>query len=155
MKRCGANNNSGGGGAMMKEQIHESEWFKQTVSELRQYRFLQKRIEIIEIQLRKQCGPDAKAIANYGINAYGSPTPDEISRMEVELEEKQMRLRAIEKSFEVLDEPERKIVELKFKQGMNDRQIYEMELPMSSRTFYGYYNEAITKIAKCLGLLGC
>jgi DNA-directed RNA polymerase specialized sigma subunit len=153
MKRCGANNNSGGGGAMMKEQIHESEWFKQTVSELRQYRFLQKRIEIIEIQLRKQCGPDAKVIANYGAQVYGGQNPDEISRLEVELEEKQIRLQAIEKSLEALDEQDRRIIELKFKQGYNDRQIYETKEFMSSKTFYDRYNEAITEIAKCLGHL--
>jgi hypothetical protein len=139
----------------MTERIYESEWFRSTVDELRKYRTLRKRTEVIEIQLRKHTGPDARAIANYGINTYGSPNPDEISRLEVELEEKQMRLQAIEKSFEVLDELKRKIIELKFKQGHNDRQIYEMKLPMSPTTFYDHYNKAITEIAKCLGILEC
>lgn len=139
----------------MTERIYESEWFRSTVDELRKYRTLQKRTEVIEIQLRKQCGPDARAIANYGINTYGSPNPDEISRLEVELEEKQTRLQAIEKSFEALGERERKIIELKFKRGYYDRRIYEIELPMSPTTFYDYYNEAITEIAKCLGYLEC
>jgi hypothetical protein len=135
--------------------IHKSKWFMQTVSILRSYRTLQKRIEVIEIQLRKQCGPDAKAIASYGAQVYGGQNPDEISRLEVELEEKQRRLEAIEKSLEALDEQERKIIELKFKRGCYDRLIYEIELPMSSATFYDCYNEAITEIAKCLGQLEC
>ena len=139
----------------MTERIYESEWFRSTVDELRKYRTLRKRIEVIEIQLRKQCGPDARAIANYGINTYGSPNPDEISRLEVELEEKQTRLQAIEKSFEALGERERKIIELKFKRGYYDRRIYEIELPMSPTTFYDCYNGAVTEIAKCLGHLEC
>jgi predicted DNA binding protein len=139
----------------MTERIYESEWFRSTVDELRKYRTLRKRTEVIEIQLRKQCGPDARVIANYGINTYGSPNPDEISRLEVELEEKQTRLQAIEKSFEALGERERKIIELKFKRGYYDRRIYEIELPMSPTTFYDCYNEAITEIAKCLGHLEC
>jgi predicted DNA binding protein len=139
----------------MTERIYESEWFRSTVDELRKYRTLRKRTEVIEIQLRKQCGPDARAIANYGINTYGSPNPDEISRLEVELEEKQTRLQAIEKSFEALGERERKIIELKFRQGYYDRRIYEIELPMSPTTFYDCYNGAITEIAKCLGYLEC
>jgi len=139
----------------MTERIYESEWFRSTVDELRKYRTLRKRTEVIEIQLRKHTGPDARAIANYGINAYGSPNPDEISRLEVELEEKQTRLQAIEKSFEALGERERKIIELKFRQGYYDRRIYEIELPMSPTTFYDYYNGAVTEIAKCLGFLEC
>ena len=135
------------------EQIHKNEWFKKTVIELRGYRILQKRIEVIEILLRKQVGPDAKAVANYGAHVYGKSNPEEISKLEVELEEKQRRLEAIEKSFEVLDELEQRIVELKFKRGYRDRRIYEVELPMSPGTFYEYHNEAVIKMAKCLGYL--
>jgi DNA-directed RNA polymerase specialized sigma subunit len=143
------------GGVPMTEESYRSEWFEQTVAELRRYRVLKKRVEVIEVLLRKQCGPDARAIANYGINTYGSTNPDEISRLEVELEEKQTQLQAIEKSLETLGEREKRIIELKFKHGHCDKRIYKLELPMSQTTFYGYYNEAITEIAKCLGYLGC
>lgn len=135
------------------KRIYENEWFWQTVNVLKRYQILKKRIEIIKIQLRRDVGPDTKVIAKYGIEAYNTQNPVEISKIEVELEEKEMQVQAIEKSFEVLDELEFEIIKQKFKHGYYDRRIYEVELPMSSSTFYEYYNRAITKIAKCLGLL--
>lgn len=139
---------------MCVTEVYKCDWFRRAVDELRQYRLLKKRIEVIEILLYKQCIPDAKVIANYGINTYESRNSDEISRLEVELVEKQTWVKAIEKSLEILDEHERKIIEQKFMRGHSNEQIYTME-GMSRSTFYEYYNEAITKIAKCLGFLGC
>ena len=139
----------------MTERVHESEWFRQTVDELRQYRVLKKRIDVIEIQLRRHCGPDARAIANYGIGTAGGQNADAISPLEVELEEKQTRLQALEKSFEALDRQEREVVELKFLRGHSDKEIYGEKVFMSSSTYYEYHNRAVTKIAKCLGFLEC
>jgi DNA-binding NarL/FixJ family response regulator len=141
----------------MEERIQDQPWFQKTVDELREYRVLVKRIRVIEILLRKDVSPDAKAIANYGINTYGGQNPDEISKLEVELEEKQTRLRAIEASLESLEPRELEIIEAKFKQGKKDKEIYE-SLFISSDTFYNGkpgYNTAIEKIAKCLGYLEC
>lgn len=140
---------------MAEERIQDQEWFKKTVYELRNYRVLEKRIKVIGILLRRDAGPDTKQIANYGINTSGSENPDEISELEVELEKKQTKLKAIDASIESLEEREKKIIELKFKEGINDKTIYEVKLLISSTTFYASYNEAIEKTAKCMGFLDC
>jgi DNA-directed RNA polymerase specialized sigma24 family protein len=135
--------------------MRKEDWLIRTENELRVYRTLQKRIEVINILLRKQCSPDAKAIASYGAQVYGGQGPDEIGQLEVELEAKQRRVEAIEKSIEALDAQEAALIALKHEQGYNDKEIYEAKLPMSSATFYDYYNRAIRKIAQCLGFLEC
>ncbi len=136
-------------------RVQDEEWFKQTVDELYQYRVIKKRIKVLEILLLKDVSPDAKLIGNYGMNIYGTKNPNETSQLEVELVEKQTKLEAIDASLELLDETEREIIELKFEQGYGNRIIYEVKLIMSSNTFRERYNEAITKIAQCLGYLKC
>jgi len=136
-------------------RVQEEEWFKQTVDELYQYRVIKKRIKILGILLLKDVAPDTKVISNYGMNIYGSKVPNEISRLEVELVEKQTKLEAIDASLELLDETEQKIIKLKFEEGHNNIIIYEVDLPMSHTTFADCYNKAIAKIAKCLGYLEC
>ncbi len=141
----------------MEERIQDQPWFRDTVNELREYRVLVKRIRVIEILLRKDSGPDAKVIANYGFTISAGANPNEISKLEVELEEKQTRLKAIEASLESLESRELEIIEAKFKQGKRDKEIYDT-LFISSDTFYNGkpgYNTAIEKIAKCLGYLEC
>jgi DNA-directed RNA polymerase specialized sigma24 family protein len=139
----------------MEERIQDQPWFRATVDELRQYRTLQGRIRDIEIQLRRDVGPDAKVIANYGITIGAGLNPDEISKLEVELEAKQIRLKRIKNAIETLEQREKEIAELKFIHGYKDREIYESKLPMAKATFYAVYNPAIEKAAKCLGYLEC
>ena len=121
----------------MEARIYDQEWFKKTVDELREYRVLVKRIEVIKILLRKDVGPDAKAIANYGIAISAGQNPNEISHLEVELEQKQTRLKAINASLESLEPRELEIIEAKFKQGKRDKEIYDDILLISSETYYG------------------
>ncbi len=142
---------------MAEERIQDRPWFRDTVDELREYRVLAKRIRVIEILLRKDSGPDTKLIANYGLTISAGQNPDEISKLEIELEDKQTRLKAIDASLESLEPRELEIIEAKFKQGKKDKEIYE-SLFISSDTFYNGkpgYNTAIEKIAKCLGYLEC
>ena len=96
----------------MEERIQDQPWFRATVDELRQYRTLQGRIRDIEIQLRRDVGPDAKVIANYGITIGAGLNPDEISKLEVELEAKQIRLKRIKNAIETLEQREKEIAEL-------------------------------------------
>lgn len=139
----------------MEERIQDREWFQKTVAELREYRVLIKRIAVIEINLMKDAGPDAKYIANYGLTVGAGDNPDEISDLEVELITKKKRVDSIDTSMESLGPREREIIETKFKQGKKDQEIYNDVLQISSQTFYGVYSGAVEKIAKCLGYLGC
>jgi len=139
----------------MEERMHDKEWFKQTVAELREYRVLVKRAWIIRIQLMKDSGPDEKVIANYSLSIGAGQNPDEISKLEVDLLEKEKRIKSIDASLESLEPREREVIEAKFMQGKKDQEIYNDILQISSQTFYGVYNGAVEKIAKCLGYLEC
>ncbi|MBA1335869.1 MAG: hypothetical protein HPY66_1687 [Firmicutes bacterium] len=138
----------------MSDRIQDQEWFRKTVAELREYRVLIRRIEVIEIMLRRNAGPDAKVIANYGMTTGAGQNPDEINPLEVELEMKQTKLKAIDASLEALEPREKQIIELKFKQGKRDQEIYE-GMQIAKATFYADYNPAIEKLAKVLGYLEC
>jgi DNA-directed RNA polymerase specialized sigma subunit len=139
----------------MMGRIQDQEWFRQTITELREYRVLVKRVQVIRIQLMKEAGPDEKVIANYSLSIGAGNNPDEISRLEVELVDKETRIKSIDTSLESLEPREKEIIELKFKKGKKDQEIYGEILQISSQTFYGIYNGAIEKIAKCLGFLEC
>lgn len=137
----------------MEGRIQDKKWFRQTVAELREYRVLVKRVQVIRIQLMKEAGPDEKVIANYSLSIGAGQNPDEISKLEVELVEKEKRIKSIDASLESLESREREIIETKFKKGKRDSEIYGDK--MGKTTFYSMYNPAIEKLAKCLGFLEC
>ena len=129
----------------MEEKIQNEPWYHEIAGELRQYKKYKARIGVLEARMIRQTGPVNNLSARYGEDGATVEDMDE-----EELERLKIKVASIEFALGALTTTERKIIELKFFERHRDVIIYEMDMPMSSTTFYKLLNGSMKTIREIL-----
>ena len=135
-------------GIMENQKMQNEQWYREIATELRQYKKYKARIGVLEARMIRQTGPINKVSAQYGDITSGAGCVEDTD--EEELEQLKVKVESIEFALSALTVPERKIVELKFFERHRDVIIYEMDMPMSSTTFYKLLNGSMKTVQEIL-----
>lgn len=133
---------------MENQKIQDESWYQEIATELGQYKKYKARIGVLESRMIRQTGPNNKVLAQYGGITSGSGSIEDTD--EEELEQLKVKVKGIEFALSALTMTERKIVELKFFERHRDVIIYEMDMPMSSKTFYKLLNNSMKTVQEIL-----